>query len=131
MHADNRRIDRLDRGVMVAGERVHDAAPYANSPPANEAEIICRRRMRYAGIEGYVVVKSFGSLDSPFSDLIVVVVWRRPVRRAEPSTMREFHGHVFRPAHPDERFSVRWNEDLRSGTPRSTSGTPNTGGTST
>ncbi len=37
MHAHNRRVDHLHGGVMGASKRVHDLAPDARSPPANEA----------------------------------------------------------------------------------------------
>src|SRR5262245_46220481 len=37
MHADNRRVDHLQGGVMSAGQCAHDPGPDARSSPANEA----------------------------------------------------------------------------------------------
>ncbi len=37
MHADNRGVDHLSRGVMDASESVHDLGPDTSTPPANEA----------------------------------------------------------------------------------------------
>ena len=37
MHTDNRRVDHLHGRVMGSSQRVHDPAPDARPPPANEA----------------------------------------------------------------------------------------------
>jgi hypothetical protein len=37
MHADDRRVDHLYRSVVGASQRIHDPAPNASPPPANEA----------------------------------------------------------------------------------------------
>ncbi|QOG22352.1 MULTISPECIES: hypothetical protein [Bradyrhizobium] len=37
MDADNKGVDRLDSGIIGGGKRVHDMAPHAGLPPANEA----------------------------------------------------------------------------------------------
>jgi len=39
IHADNRGVDHLDSGIIGSGERVHDTAPHAGPPPANEAVV--------------------------------------------------------------------------------------------
>jgi hypothetical protein len=37
MHADNGRVDHLRRRVVATSQRVHNLAPHARPPPANEA----------------------------------------------------------------------------------------------
>jgi hypothetical protein len=39
MHSDNRRVDHLNRCVVRCGQRAHDSAPDASSPPPDEAII--------------------------------------------------------------------------------------------
>lgn len=44
MHPNNRCVDHLHRRIMSGGQRVHDAAPDASPPPANEAVVASGRR---------------------------------------------------------------------------------------
>src|SRR5262249_53789855 len=39
MHADDRRVDHLNRGIVGSGKRVHDPTPDAGPSPANEAVV--------------------------------------------------------------------------------------------
>ncbi|MBA7473270.1 hypothetical protein ES707_08605 [subsurface metagenome] len=49
MHADNRRVDHLDSGIVGSGKRVYDAAPDTGSPPPNEAVAASGARTKRLG----------------------------------------------------------------------------------